>query len=74
MFNACWWNNDFATWIFLFFAFQVKLSESDPFNDEERERLEVEKMARKFEATYVSISFRNTHLCFWAFNYQRTDL
>ncbi|XP_077308624.1 ubinuclein-2 isoform X4 [Lithobates pipiens] len=32
---------------------QVKLSESaDPFNDEERERLEVEKMARKFESKY----------------------
>ncbi|CAI9591723.1 unnamed protein product, partial [Staurois parvus] len=39
---------------------QVKLSESvDPFNDEERERLEVEKMARKFEAKYGRKSHRH---------------
>ncbi|XP_040216923.1 ubinuclein-2 isoform X3 [Rana temporaria] len=37
---------------------QVKLSESDPFNDEERERLEIEKMA-KFEATYGRKSHRH---------------
>ncbi|XP_073448800.1 ubinuclein-2 isoform X1 [Aquarana catesbeiana] len=38
----------------------VKLSESvDPFNDEERERLEVEKMARKFEAKYGRKSHRH---------------
>ncbi|XP_077308623.1 ubinuclein-2 isoform X3 [Lithobates pipiens] len=39
---------------------QVKLSESaDPFNDEERERLEVEKMARKFESKYGRKSHRH---------------
>lgn len=39
---------------------QVKLSESvDPLNDEEREQLEVEKLARKFEAKYGGKSNRH---------------
>ncbi|XP_072276334.1 ubinuclein-2 isoform X2 [Pyxicephalus adspersus] len=38
---------------------QVKSAELDPFNDEERERLEVEKMARKFEAKYGGKSHRH---------------
>ncbi|XP_018427170.1 PREDICTED: ubinuclein-2 [Nanorana parkeri] len=39
---------------------EVKLSESaDPFNHEERERLEAEKLARKFEAKYGGKSHRH---------------
>lgn len=42
-------------WIFNFCIFQKKLVHSeDPFNDEQRERHEVEMLAKKFEAKYVS--------------------
>lgn len=30
---------------------------NDPFNDDERERMQVEALAKKFENKYVSISF-----------------
>ncbi|XP_075038985.1 ubinuclein-2 isoform X2 [Mixophyes fleayi] len=38
---------------------QVKIPSHDPFNDDERERLEVEKMAKKFEAKYGRKSHRH---------------
>lgn len=42
-------------WIFNFCIFQKKSVHSeDPFNDEQRERHEVEMLAKKFEAKYVS--------------------
>lgn len=41
--------------IFNFCIFQKKSVHSeDPFNDEQRERHEVEMIAKKFEAKYVS--------------------
>lgn len=45
----------FVEWIFNFCIFQKKSVHSeDPFNDEQRERHEVEMLAKKFEAKYVS--------------------
>lgn len=64
-----------CSWSLIFhflFLFQVKNnalsahSPDDPFNDEERERLQVEALAKKFENKYVSYLLKSVFFkCFY---------